>query len=48
MEGLVLIAGLGNPGEEYRRTRHNAGFMVVDSFAEINSIEFDKKKSLIL
>ncbi len=29
-----LIVALGNPGEEYRDTRHNAGFMVLDAFAD--------------
>jgi len=31
---MYCIAGLGNPGEEYKDTRHNLGFQVVDTFAE--------------
>lgn len=30
---MKIIAGLGNPGSEYAKTRHNIGWMVVDAFA---------------
>ena len=31
---MKLIVGLGNPGPEYEKTRHNAGWHVVDAFAK--------------
>ena len=39
-----LVVGLGNPGREYEKTRHNAGFIAVDNIAQAFSIPLDKRK----
>jgi peptidyl-tRNA hydrolase, PTH1 family len=41
---LRLVVGLGNPGETYSKTRHNAGFMVVDKVSDDFSIPLEKRK----
>lgn len=39
-----IICGLGNPGSEYEKTRHNAGFMTVDALAKKYNFEIKKLK----
>jgi len=41
---MYLIAGLGNPGQQYAGTRHNIGFMMLDHFAEKNDLTFTDSK----
>lgn len=40
---MIVIAGLGNPGEKYARTRHNIGFMVISELAKRFSINSSYK-----
>nr|WP_318026895.1 aminoacyl-tRNA hydrolase [Mycoplasmopsis bovis] len=41
---MKLIVGLGNPGNEYRFTRHNAGFLAIDKICEKLNISLNKEK----
>lgn len=41
---MFLILGLGNPGEHYRRTRHNAGFWAVEELAKKHGVSFRARR----
>ena len=43
---LKLLVGLGNPGAEYHKTRHNVGFMVLEEIAKKNNCIFRESKKL--
>ncbi len=45
---MVLVAGLGNPGDEYALTPHNLGFMVVGRLAERHAIRVTRRDSKAL
>lgn len=45
MSDKFLIVGLGNPGSEYEKTRHNIGFMIVDQIARDAAASFKKGRS---
>src|SRR4030042_865079 len=40
---MWIIAGLGNPGKKYLRTRHNIGFLVVEEIAKRHAIDFKER-----
>lgn len=48
---MIIIMGLGNPGKQYKNTRHNAGFMVLDEFIKRNNFaafKLSKKFSALI
>ena len=42
---IRMVAGLGNPGEEYENTRHNAGFCAIDALARQAGVTYWKNQA---
>ncbi len=45
---IYLIVGLGNPGREYRETRHNIGFLLIDKLARSLEVNFSRTQAKAL
>lgn len=43
---MPLIIGLGNPGDQYEKTRHNAGFMVLDALKSELGLRWSNKETM--
>ncbi|MDD4901234.1 MAG: aminoacyl-tRNA hydrolase [Patescibacteria group bacterium] len=46
-KNMRMIVGLGNPGEQYKNTRHNLGFMAIDALADQLGLKWENNKKLM-
>ena len=45
---MKIIIGLGNPGNEYQKSRHNIGFIVLDKYASYRKMSFVKERNTLI